>query len=117
MLISYLTNTDNELRLKIIQEDIKSAILHAIKYDCSDTGIIFEFKKSGLTSFNMTERKSVKFKTNISDCDIKLLANKYLKQITDRENKNNEILANTRIFCVGNKNKLFGYTRTYIKMY
>jgi len=117
MLVSYLTTVDNELRLKLIQEDIKNAILHAIKHGYSDAHIMFEFKKSGLTDFNMAKRKSVKFKTNISDCDIKLLADKYLKQITDKENKNNEILTNTRIFCGCNKNKLFGCTRTYIKIY
>lgn len=117
MIISYLTNTDNEFRYKLIQEDIKNAISHAIKHGYSDAHIMFEFKKSDLTDFNMTKRKSVKFKTNISDCNIKILADKYLKQITDEENKNNEILANTRIFCGCNKNKLFGCTRTYIKIY
>lgn len=117
MIIRYLTNIDNELRHKLIQEDIKNAISHAIKHGYSDAHIMFEFKKSGLTSFNMAKRKSVKFKTNITDCDIKLLADKYLKQITDKENKNSEILANTRIFCGYNKNKLFGYTRTYIEIY
>jgi len=117
MIISYLTNIDNEFRLKLIQEDIKNAISYAIKYGYSDAHIMFEFKKSGLTDFNMTKRKSVKFKTNISYCNIKILADKYLKQITDEENKNNEILANTRIFCGCNKNKLFGCTRTYIKIY
>lgn len=117
MIISYLTNADNELRLKLIQEDIKNAILHAIKHGYNDAGIMFEFKKSGLTDFNMVKRKTVKFETNITDCDIKFLADKYLKQITDKENKNNVILVNTRIFCGCNKNKLFGCICTYIKIY
>ena len=91
--------------------------MYAIKYGYSDAHIMFEFKKSGLTCFNIAKRKSVKFKTNISDCDIKLLADKYLKQIADKENKNNEILTITRIYCGHNKNKLFGYIRRYIKIY